>query len=85
MSKRVEEEDKKYIEIIMNMILDGNWSDMEHLGEDDEEWTPQAIHDDGHLDSSDESVALMGMEVEVPTRILDIIRNASVMGDAKRK
>lgn len=39
------------------MIIDGKSSDMEQLGEDDgddEEWTPQAMHDDESSDSSDE-------------------------------
>ena len=39
------------------MIVDGNSSDMEQLGEDDEEeeeWTPKAMHDNGSSDSHDE-------------------------------
>lgn len=39
------------------MIKDGNASDMEQLGEDDEddkEWTPRAMHDNESSDSSDE-------------------------------
>ena len=58
------------------MIVDGNSSDMEQLGEDDEEEekerTPKAMHDNGSPDSSDEedyqdeSVAHASMEVEVP-------------------
>lgn len=59
MSKRIEEGERqrKRIEIVINMIIDGNSSDMEQLGEydeDDEEWTPQAMHDDESSDSCDE-------------------------------
>uniref|UniRef100_A0A3Q3E1X0 PiggyBac transposable element-derived protein domain-containing protein n=1 Tax=Labrus bergylta TaxID=56723 RepID=A0A3Q3E1X0_9LABR len=60
MSKRIEEEVRKqtYIENVINMIMDGNSSDIEQLGEDgeedEEEWTPQTMHDDGSSDSSDE-------------------------------
>lgn len=59
MSKRIEEEERqrKHIENVINMIIDGKSSDMEQLGEDDgddEEWTPQAMHDDESSDSSDE-------------------------------
>lgn len=73
------------------MIIDGNSSDMEQLGEDDEEWTPQAMHDDESSDSRDEedyldeSVAQTSTEVEVPTTTQDTIRKESVMGKAKRK
>jgi len=46
MSKIIEEEERKrkYIENVINMIMDGNSSDMEQVGEvdeeDEEEWTP---------------------------------------------
>ncbi|XP_065820319.1 piggyBac transposable element-derived protein 3-like [Labrus bergylta] len=77
------------------MIMDGNSSDIEQLGEDDEEdeeeWTPQAMHDDGSSDSSDEedyqdeSVAQTSTEVEIPTTTQDTIRKESVKANAQRK
>lgn len=58
MLKRIEEEEKrKYIENVINMIIDGNSSDIEQLGEDEEEeekeWTPQTMDDDGSSASRD--------------------------------
>ncbi|KAI2665721.1 52 kDa repressor of the inhibitor of the protein kinase [Labeo rohita] len=60
MSKRLEEEERKrkHLENVIDIIMDGNSSDLEQLEEeeeeDDEEWVPQAMHDDGSSDSSDE-------------------------------
>ncbi|KAK5603116.1 hypothetical protein CRENBAI_000112 [Crenichthys baileyi] len=96
MSKRLEEEERKrkYFENV-NMIMDGNSSDIEQLGEDDEDddedWSPQAMHDEQNSESSDEencrdqSIAQSNMEVEVPTTILDTVRNESVKAKVKRK
>uniref|UniRef100_A0A3Q3E559 PiggyBac transposable element-derived protein domain-containing protein n=1 Tax=Labrus bergylta TaxID=56723 RepID=A0A3Q3E559_9LABR len=95
--KRIEEEVRKqtYIENVINMIMDGNSSDIEQLGEDgeedEEEWTPQTMHDDGSSDSSDEedyqdeSVAQTSTEVEIPTTTQDTIRKESVKANAQRK
>lgn len=91
MPKRIEEEDRqrKYIENVSNMIMNGNSSAMEQLEEDDEGWTPQAIHDDGSSDSSDEedyrdeSVAQTSTDVEVPTTTQNTIRKESAKGKCK--
>lgn len=71
--------------------MDGYSCDMKQLGEDDQDrWTPQAMHDDGSSDSSDqgdyqdESVAQTSTEVKVP-KTQDAIRKESVKGNPKMK
>jgi len=70
--------------------MDGSSSDLEQLeDEDDEEWIPQAMHEDGSSDSSDEdyqveSVVQSSLEVEVPTT-QDTFKKQSVKDNAKRK
>lgn len=70
---------REHIENVINMIIDGNSSDMEQLGEDDELVEEWAMHDDESPDSSDEedyrdeSVAQTSKEVEVPTTTQDTI------------
>lgn len=99
MSKRLEEEErkKKHLQNVIDIIMDGNSSDLEQLEEeeeedddDDEEWIPQAMHDDGSSDSSDEedyqveSVVQSSIEVEVPTT-QDTFKKQSVKDNAKKK
>ncbi|KAL1252294.1 hypothetical protein QQF64_020090 [Cirrhinus molitorella] len=93
MSNTLEEEARKikYLENVIDFIMDGNSSDLEQLEEeDDEELIPQAMHDDGSSDSSDEedyqeeSVVQNSIEVEVPTTHVTIIKQ-SVKDNAKKE
>lgn len=93
MSKRLEEERKRmYLENFIDIIMDGNSSDLEQLEEedDDEEWTPQAMLDDRSSDSSGEedyqegSGVQSSIEVEVPAT-QDTIGKQSVKYNAKKK
>lgn len=78
------------------MIMDGNSSDMEQLGEDEddgeEEWIPNAMLTEENSDSTDEedlrdeSVNLMSTETEgLTTTTEDTPTKQSVRGKVKRK